>query len=49
MQTKVETIYNVIRVIIIIVAVLLIVLVGVTEQRYRVVYTINHGKRLQVK
>ena len=44
MQTKVETIYNVIRVIIIIVAVLLIALVSVTEQRYRVVYTINHGE-----
>lgn len=44
MQTKVEMIYNVIRVIIIIVAVLLIALVSVTEQRYRVVYTINHGE-----
>ena len=44
MQTKVETIYNAIRVIIIIVAVLLIALVSVTEKHYRVVYTINPGE-----
>lgn len=44
MQAKIEKIYNIVRLIILAIAVLLIGFISLTESRYKVVYTINPGE-----